>query len=192
MLYRLFAIPLGGLLVGAGALAFQRYELHRPLQPHGYERPLAPTIAFLGDSHTANSDWDLLLGCRDTANYGVGGETSAKIMVRLEQVIAAKPRFVIVMAGTNDAIQNVPPETTIANIETIKRELRSAHIPHLVLAPPPLPVRAKTIEEISDAATLKVPFSSDDLAVDGIHLRRSGYVKWRDAIAPIVKDICGN
>jgi lysophospholipase L1-like esterase len=53
-------------------------------------------------------------------------------------------------------------------------------------------VRAKTIEEISDAATLKVPFSSDDLAVDGIHLRRSGYVKWRDAIAPIVKDICGN
>jgi lysophospholipase L1-like esterase len=101
MLSRLFAIPLAGLLVGAGALAFQRYELHRAL------RPLAPTIAFLGDSHTANQDWDLLLGCHDTANYGVGGETSAKIMVRLEQVIAAKPRFVIVMAGTNDAIENV-------------------------------------------------------------------------------------
>jgi lysophospholipase L1-like esterase len=168
----------------------QQFELHEALRPHNLANPDHPSIAFLGDSHTEVPNWDTLLNCHGTANYGTGGDTSAQILKRLDNVIAARPRLVIVMAGTNDALQEISPEVTVLNIESIKRKLRAERIPHVVLAPPPLPAKADAIEVISDAATLKIPFAATDLLDDGVHLRRSGYAKWRDALEPFSKTLC--
>jgi lysophospholipase L1-like esterase len=177
---------------GAFYVAIQRFELHEALQPHDSDNPTRPSIAFLGDSHTLIPNWDALLNCRNTANYGIGGDTSEKILQRLDGVISARPLLVVVMAGTNDVLQDIPPETTILNIENIKRKLRDAHIPHIILAPPPILAKASIIDAISDAATLRIPFSSTDLLNDGVHLRSSGYAKWRDAISPTVRQICAS
>src|SRR5690242_17245831 len=37
------------------------------------------------------------------ANFGIGGERTDQALARLEQIIAARPRLVAVMYGTNDS-----------------------------------------------------------------------------------------
>lgn len=188
-LYGIFALVI---LIAPLALyiSLDQLKLHEALQPRKTDNPDHPSVAFLGDSHTLIPNWDILLNCSNTANYGIGGDTSAQIFERLEGVMARHPRLIVIMTGTNDALRDIPPETTIINIEKIKRKLRADCISHIVLAPPPLPARAEAIEIISDAATMQVPFVASDLLADGIHLRRSGYAKWRDAMSPLLERFC--
>lgn len=170
--------------------SIQQLRLHEALQPRQAENPDHPSIAFLGDSQILIPNWDALLGCNDTANYGIGGNTSAQILERLDSVIAMHPRFVVVMAGTNDALQDLSPEISVLNIEAIKRKLRADRVPYVVVAPPPLPAKSAAIKAIANAATIQIQFSAEDLLDDGIHLKRSGYAKWRDAMEPFSQSFC--
>lgn len=155
-------------------------ELHRALQPTSEPNPLHPTIVMLGDSHTAFVNWRMLLHCPNIANDGVGGNTTAQILARLPSVIAQNPRLVILMAGTNDALQHIDASETSKNIQAIQADL-SKNVINLETISPPLSVAP---------ATIPVFFDSSDLLPDGVHLRRSGYAKWRDAVTPIVRRYC--
>jgi acyl-CoA thioesterase-1 len=99
-----------------------------------------PAIVAFGDSLTAgfgaepgNSFPDYLqkeLDQRGLAwrvvNAGVSGDTTTDGVNRLDEVLRAKPRIVIVEFGGNDGLRGLPIETTHANLEQIVTGLRGS------------------------------------------------------------------
>lgn len=156
----------------------------------GGPNPERPSIVMLGDSHTEFVNWRILLHCPNIANHGVGGNDTAQILQRLPEVIALNPRLVILMAGTNDARRYVPQADTVSNLQAIRRQVTERGIEYVSLTPPPLPSRGDSIMASVSAASMPVPFTEEDLLNDKIHLRRSGYAKWRDTIAPLARKFC--
>ena len=68
----------------------------------------APDVVFFGDSITENwakADPDFFT--RSSLNRGIGGQTSAQLMLRFYQdVVALRPRAVHIVVGTNDVAGN--------------------------------------------------------------------------------------
>lgn len=108
------------------------------------------TVAGLGDSitegHTypalnvaANDSYVDLLACASgtlVKNFGVSHETTAQILARTDQVIAAAPKKVLVLAGTNDVIQG-ETEQSLEHLTGIRAKLMAAGIdPVFGLLPP--------------------------------------------------------
>lgn len=60
-------------------------------------------------------------------NFGVAGDTTTQMMVRLPLVVAAAPSFCTVLGGTND-YPLLPVSTTIANLQTMITTLAKAGI----------------------------------------------------------------
>ena len=84
----------------------------------------APRVVFMGDSIT--EFWD-----RDPGNFfasqgyigrGIGGQTTPQMLVRFQQdVVALKPKAVVINGGTNDIAGNTGPST----LEMIEDNLKS-------------------------------------------------------------------
>ena len=96
-----------------------------------WRRTSAPAIVAFGDSLTAgygaepgNSYPDFLQKELDQAgfkwrvvNAGVSGDTTTDGVNRLSEVLAYKPRVVIVEFGGNDGLRGLPIDTTRANLD---------------------------------------------------------------------------
>jgi lysophospholipase L1-like esterase len=171
------------------------------------------SIVMLGDSLTEGAPWAELTGCPHLIERGIGGDTTAKVLARLDDVLKLKPRAVFLMIGVNDISLAVPRETTLANYKAILDRLKG---PHLVVAYV-LPVAASygkrqmngSISALDDTITGLVAdrpnttvldlrprfrgsdgYLREDLSYDGLHLSPKGYEVWRDAIAPYVAQYC--
>jgi acyl-CoA thioesterase I len=109
-------------------------------------------IVAFGDSLTAgfgaepgNSYPDFLQKDLDAAglkwrvvNAGISGDTTTDGLNRLGEVLAYKPRIVIVEFGGNDGLRGLPIETTRANLDQIVSTLTKAGV-KVVLAGMTLP-----------------------------------------------------
>jgi hexosaminidase len=171
------------------------------------------SIVMLGDSLTEGAPWAELTGCPHLLERGIGGDTTAKVLARLDDVLKLKPRAVFLMIGVNDILLSVPRETTVANYQAILDRLKG---PHLVVAYV-LPVAASygkrqmnsSIAALDDAIASLVAdrpnttvldlrprfrgpdgYLRADLSYDGLHLSPKGYELWRDTIAPYVAQYC--
>ena len=171
------------------------------------------SIVMLGDSLTEGAPWAELTGCAHLIERGIGGDTTAKVLARLDDVLKLKPRAVFLMIGVNDISLAVPRETTLANYKAILDRLKG---PHLVVAYV-LPVAASydkrqmngSIAALDDSITGLVAdrpnttvldlrprfrgsngYLREELSYDGLHLSPKGYEVWRDAIAPYVAQYC--
>jgi acyl-CoA thioesterase-1 len=130
------SIGLIGLLAGCGGSKKESAETPRAQSkdsPAPATRDDRPIIVAFGDSLTAgfgaepgNSYPDFLQKGLDTAglkwrvvNMGVSGDTTTDAVGRLNEVVAEKPRIVIVEFGGNDGLRGLPIETTRANLEEI-------------------------------------------------------------------------
>jgi lysophospholipase L1-like esterase len=75
--------------------------------------PMPPGVVFMGDSITEN--WALAdagFFDRGVINRGIGGQTSAQMLLRFRaDVVALKPKAVHILAGTNDVAGNSGPLT---------------------------------------------------------------------------------
>ncbi len=166
-----------------------------------------PVIVAFGDSLTAgygaepgNSYPDFLqkdldhadLGWR-VVNAGVSGDTTTDGLNRLNEVLAAKPRVVIVEFGGNDGLRGLPIESTRANLEQIIVALRNAGIRVLLagMTLPPNYGRAyiKSFEQVyaglaEQYKLARIPFLLQDVVArpnfqtliqrDGIHPTAQG------------------
>ncbi len=180
----------GALLLASAALLFRsEIELWLAMKVRG-EEPQQPSIVMLGDSLTEVANWKILARCRSISNLGIGGNSTAQMLDRLSDALSKNPKLVFVMAGTNDARRYVPNAETLANLRTIEAKVTERGIAYASLTPPPLPSRGSAVDAAISGASLPIPFTLDDLQDDQIHLRRSGYAKWRDAIAPLVQKFC--
>ena len=74
-------------------------------------------VVFLGDSITEFWALSGSFPGKPYVNRGISGQTTPQILLRFRQdVIALKPRVVVILAGTNDIAENTGP-TTLAAIE---------------------------------------------------------------------------
>jgi lysophospholipase L1-like esterase len=153
--------------------------------------PQHPAIAILGDSLVQSVNWRLLLHCKGIGNYGARGDTTALMLARLPPILELKPRLLMVMGGTNDALLGIAPEQTLANLAAIEAQATGNGTAYISFSPPPLPVRAAALAPIRAAASIAIPFDEGDLSKDRIHLKASGYAKWRDVAQPVVLKYCG-
>jgi lysophospholipase L1-like esterase len=69
-------------------------------------------IVFLGDSITDNWNLSDSFAGKPYVNRGISGQTTPQILLRFRQdVIALKPKAVVILAGTNDIAENTGPIT---------------------------------------------------------------------------------
>jgi hypothetical protein len=154
-------------------------------------------IVMLGDSITEGAPWSLILPCRSVANLGRSGDTSEGVLMRIADVIHLGPKSVFLMIGANDIGFRTSSESTVENILAISRQLAEHST---VYWHPILPINGaeqivadlnRRIEAVTAPFVQKVPLPIDrqDLK-DGLHLKASGYVKWRETIAGRAKHNC--
>lgn len=105
-------------------------SLHRPRNYHikvnqfqGYPNSIDDVI-FLGNSITAGTNWNELLGLPNARNRGISGDTSFGVLERLDEVIEGKPLKVFILIGINDIARNYPDELIINNYEKIIRKIK--------------------------------------------------------------------
>ena len=162
-----------------------------------------PIAVFLGDSITEQwleNDPSFFLG-QKRRNAGIGGQTSVDMLARFDaHVIAARPRVVHIMAGTNDLWHGDPgPDATraIGNVAEMARRAQAAGIAVILAAPPPigreaihlfgrpglLPALREGVARLCGPVHVDYAASLGDgmggirpeLTTDGVHLTRAGY-----------------
>ena len=101
--------------------------------------PLLPTagtsVIVFGDSlaagvgATANHDIASLLRQtlnQSVLNLGVPGDTTADGLARIDSLLQANPRVVIILLGGNDALRKIPTNETFNNLDQIIRKIQAA------------------------------------------------------------------
>lgn len=199
------------LLAAAISLAaFFLFRFVRPADDIANFPPRSGPIIALGDSLTAGfgaqpgeayPDRLAKLIGRDVVNRGVGGETAADALRRLDRdVLAEKPGVVIVCLGGNDLLQRRDPEATFRALDEItERCVRDGALVVLVgiqgipLVSPDFKPRFKDVARRH--ACLYVPdilggiFSKPELMADGIHPNAKGYEIVAQRIADALKPV---
>src|SRR5690348_1957131 len=78
--------------------------MKQPAEPH--------RVVFMGDSITDMWKLDQSFPSKPYVNRGIGGQTSAQMLVRMHpDVIDLRPAAIVILAGTNDIARNTGAET---------------------------------------------------------------------------------
>jgi acyl-CoA thioesterase I len=161
-----------------------------------------PAIVAFGDSLTAgfgaepgNSYPDFLQKDLDGAglrwrviNAGVSGNTTTDGVNRMGEVLAYKPRIVIVEFGGNDGLRGLPLETTRANLDQIIETLQSAG-PKVILAGMTLPPNygpdyIRTFEQIYRDLAVKYKLIRIPFLLEGVATMATRNLMQRDGLHP--------
>jgi lysophospholipase L1-like esterase len=95
-------------------------------------------VVFFGDSITDN--WSKAAGGgffpgRRYVNRGIGSQTTAQMLIRFRaDVIALRPRAVVILAGTNDLAGNSGPVTPAAIEDNLATMIDLAHVHGIAVA----------------------------------------------------------
>jgi lysophospholipase L1-like esterase len=167
-------------------------------------------IFMIGDSLVEQGgDWSQLLPEFRIGNRGIGGETTAGILSRLDEVIERKPKIIVLMAGINDIRIGVPPPDISLRIIQILQRIKNAGIMAILQSTLPTadePDSNAAVIVINDemkrwCASNDTPFVDlrpvlatngrldSSISIDGLHINFVGYLKWRDALRPILNHL---
>ncbi|HYK17047.1 MAG TPA: arylesterase [Bryobacteraceae bacterium] len=186
----LCAVGLLALLAGCGGSKKESVEAptERPKEASApAPRDNRPVIVAFGDSLTAgfgaepgNSYPDFLQKDLDAAgvkwrvvNMGVSGDTTTDGVNRLNEVLAERPRVVIVEFGGNDGLRGLPIETTRTNLEetvsTVEKSGAKVVLAGMTLPPNYGPEYIRSFEEIyrdldAHHRVVRIPFLLDGVA----------------------------
>ncbi|WP_022884138.1 GDSL-type esterase/lipase family protein [Glaciibacter superstes] len=160
---------------------------------------MSGSIAFVGDGLTANGRWEEWFQEYGVHNFGVSGDTSDRVIARLESIVELQPDAISLQIGTNDLGRHRSDEYIVRNIETILWELRRQLPDVLILIQSVMPRErdyAETIRSINRhlwqfAPTQRARYldlwpamaQSDgeliaDYTEDRLHLTDAGYGAW--------------
>lgn len=174
-------------------------------------RPYEPVdIVMVGDSLMALMPWDDVFRSVSIANRGAGGDTTARILARMDAIRAVRARKAFVMAGANDLAQGIPVEDVFANYKRIVEALLADRVRVHILAT--LDCTRSVCSWADEARALNRRLAGfardrglafidlnprlssdaegllDAYSQDGVHLNNEGYHLWVEAITPYVKD----
>ncbi|MBM3823022.1 MAG: DUF1080 domain-containing protein [Verrucomicrobia bacterium] len=173
----------------------------------------AGAVVFLGDSITQGwgDDFSGWWPGLKAANRGISGDTSRGVLLRLrEDVLALKPRGVVLLIGTNDLEEKAEPETIAGNLPLILDEIgrQDPKLPVVLCQVFPSSaaksrpsdkikklnrlyaeaVRARESVTLVETWTLYADDQGDAPASefpDLLHLNQAGYAKWASALRPV-------
>jgi len=179
----------------------RNYDAFREIFAHyqDEERP----ILVLGDSHTAQLDWNAFLSRVDIAARGIDGDTSEGLLHRLSDLDLNSVKTVVIWIGSNDVLTGVSSKKLVENIQSIAGFFTSKGVSDIrVCAVMPLASWIDSAEvsnaKISEANALLEEFCrannvrfvdvaevvvdskgymSHEHTSDGLHLSASGYQK---------------
>lgn len=166
---------------------------------------------FVGDSITdAGGDWSRWFPGVRTSNQGIGGDRTAALLGRMDQITRGAPDRVFLMIGTNDLSGGAPAqaaEGALAVARGIKAGLPDAEL----YVQSVLPREADKADDVvavnarlaaaADGAgytylDLHAHFATDrgalraELTEDGLHLVDEGYALWAGLIDACVREGC--
>lgn len=104
------ALLLTGAAFAQGEYHFQRRSLFDVLPLHSSD------IVFLGNSITDGCEWAELFENRHVKNHGISGDRSGWLLERLDSIIAAHPKKLFLMIGTNDLAAGISPDEIVRNV----------------------------------------------------------------------------
>jgi acyl-CoA thioesterase-1 len=170
----------------------------------------SPAVVFLGDSITHGHRLpreaayphriSQALGIT-VVNAGISGDTTAGGLARLERdVLARRPRLVVVALGVNDMLGRLPGERSLQNLRTITQRVRAQGadviLLHVTLPGVPGDGHRQALREIArtEGATLVEDFLEGvvpDHTYDGLHPDEQGQAMLADRLAPVIRKALG-
>ena len=204
---------------------FQKYQpnaseiVHTPYYTHKksqYEKlPTSESdIVFLGDSITDEGEWIELLKNPKIINRGISGDTTNRILERLETIVNGKPNQIFLMVGINDFInESRSSDYILEKYKDILSIIRAKSPNTKVIVQSVLPVNNQILrywysnqniisfnsqlEELAQEFNYqyvnvfpKLSDSQNQLdtkyTTDGLHLNGDAYLVWRDTIKQYV------
>ncbi|MEL0028628.1 MAG: GDSL-type esterase/lipase family protein [Perlucidibaca sp.] len=87
-----------------------------------------PDVIMLGDSITYGAQWSEYYPGITVFNRGIGGDTTAGVMARLDAIISEKPAEIFLMVGINDLLAGKDDDYIASNILQIARRIKGSGI----------------------------------------------------------------
>ena len=173
---------------------------------------------FLGNSITAGTEWNELLGTNNVRNRGISGDITFGVLERLDEVTAGRPAKVFVLIGINDISRNVPDSVILENYQKIIRGIKTASPETRIYFQTLLPVnneftqfknhynkdehilyvneglKKMAADENITCIDLYTPFLDagkkldKQYTMDGLHLTSAGYKKWAEILKSYLKN----
>ena len=141
---------------------------------------------------------------RKVINGGVSGDTSAQALARLPDLLAQKPKLVVVSIGGNDFLQRLPESGTRENIRKMVAGIRAADVAVVLVAIPHLttgallgvvsehPLYAELADEL-DVPLLQGAWAEilgdKDLKSDAVHANAAGYRLFEERLAGFLRKL---
>lgn len=137
-------------------------------------------LVMLGDSIIEQGLWSEWLPC-SVLNRGIGGDTTAGVLNRVDNIIALKPKRVYLLIGVNDAMKHFDIEQSALNIGKTVSRLSGAgiEVKHIATFPTRFEAANSDIAQLNAKTdpTLSIDINPNDVGYDGIHILKSGYQK---------------
>lgn len=191
----------------AGNKFYPPYYLHKISQFEILPKSNSDVI-FLGDSITDECEWAELLGNLNIKNRGISGDTTERILNRLDEIVESKPKQIFLMVGINDFINSGKlVEQTFEHYKKILLRIREKTPSTEVFIQSTLPVNNKIVnyseinqkvvrlniflQEIAKELSFKYidlfsPLSDSQnqldaqYTLDGVHLNGQAYLVWKE------------
>jgi lysophospholipase L1-like esterase len=166
------------------------------------------SVAFFGDSLTADGSWEEWFPDYTVHNLGVAGDTTDDLLARMDQVVDARPGAIALLVGTNDLGMRRSVEHLVRNAELLLVNLRRDLPGTRTLVQSIMPRGREFAEQIQDAnrhlrqfsATVSAQyldlwpaFALEDgelnpaYSEDRLHLNEAGYRTWLDELRPALE-----
>lgn len=172
------------------------------------------SILFLGDSLTDQGEWVELLENANIVNRGISGDTTRRILNRLDAIVETKPKQIFLMIGINDFVNEKKSIKEVLDKYKIILEELKTKIPQTeVFLQSVLPVNNNlTIFFQDNQKVIKFNSKLQELAkelgyqyidifsnlvdsenqldasytTDGLHLNGKAYLIWKEAVEKYV------
>ena len=171
-------------------------------------------VIFLGNSLTAYTNWNELLGLTHVRNRGISGDTTFGVLERLDEITEGKPAKVFILIGINDISRNVPSQLILRNYNRILQGIKSQSPNTKIYIQTLLPVNNtftrypnhynkdqeiaavnKGLKDLAENKKVELidlhPFFLDEdmrlskkYTEEGLHLNSQGYLLWAEILKP--------
>ena len=172
-------------------------------------------IIFLGDSLTEWGNWEELFPDQEIMNFGIAGNTTTDLLRRLDKIYRHKASKLFLMIGINDIGESSEVNDILSNYEKIIQRLKNERPDlkiHLISVLPVMynkfpgsginqenvrvlneGIRQIAVENDISYIDLTSLFADENgnlnkiYTIDGIHLSKEGYKKWKEGITNYIK-----
>ncbi len=164
---------------------------------------------FFGDSLTARNHWETMYPDYEIVNAGVGRETTANMLQRIDNILAEKPEKIFIMGGINDLTQGSNPEQVVVNLQQILERIKAELPETAIYVQSVLPTGESLVNNsFVDALNLRISRICEQMNIsyvhlyskfienesiykelyygDGVHLNVKGYAVWKAVLDEVL------